>query len=289
MDRRRAGGAAEKRARKRPARRVASRRTDALVPPAVVPITCARPRKPIARWVAVGVLAARRPPPWVLKRMVRTPQPRWTLRRAHPGPATHRRRIGARALVRYEPGLEACARGARIHHAACFAPNPSHLQHTTHPRERSHLGSANESGSGFSPAPNASGPVGYHLWGGSYRVRLQALFVGIGSLAVPSTSMRPPSRAIRQSSEPATGPIRPTARGGSPTGERALVAARAYPISTVPTAMITPSGASVGSLQVLTGSPIRAAAFPSKNTLVLPSSTVPMFDGGFWNGPPDGT
>jgi hypothetical protein len=53
-----------------------------------------------------------------------------------------------------------------------------------------------------------------------------------------------------------------------------VTAAGRQPTTTDPGAITTPLGASVGSLQVFAGSPIRAAPAPSKKTLVLALSTL---------------
>src|SRR5215203_152195 len=52
--------------------------------------------------------------------------------------------------------------------------------------------------------------------------------------------------------------------------------------------MICPAGRSAGSLQVVAGSPARAAGLPPMKTVALPWRTVPRSAGGFWNGPPWG-
>src|SRR5256714_11478021 len=60
-------------------------------------------------------------------------------------------------------------------------------------------------------------------------------------------------------------------------------------ISTVAVvAWTTEVGAGAGSLQVLTGSPIRAAGLPSISAVALPCVIAPCFVGGTWTGPPAG-
>ena len=64
-------------------------------------------------------------------------------------------------------------------------------------------------------------------------------------------------------------------RGTPPTSPIAVVAGEpGQPMSTVPAAMITPLGASWGSLQVFAASPSRAACWLSNLTVALPASTV---------------
>src|ERR1700712_3057912 len=70
---------------------------------------------------------------------------------------------------------------------------------------------------------------------------------------------------------------------GAEVGEAA-----GHPISTVPDATMLPVGASAGSLQVVTGSPARAAAWPPIFTVAEPSFTVPWLAGGVWNDVPGG-
>src|SRR5262249_41649164 len=63
----------------------------------------------------------------------------------------------------------------------------------------------------------------------------------------------------------------------------------AHPMVTVPAPPTTlAASTSVGSLQVRTGSPRRAAALPLIGTPGDPPLTVPRFDGGRWNAVPGG-
>src|SRR2546427_7967413 len=80
-----------------------------------------------------------------------------------------------------------------------------------------------------------------------------------------------------------TGNAHPT-----PWNSLGTVVALFQPINTLPTAITVPTGRSVGSLQVLAGSPFRAAAFPLIFTVALPALIVPLFAGGFWNAVPGG-
>jgi hypothetical protein len=57
-----------------------------------------------------------------------------------------------------------------------------------------------------------------------------------------------------------------------------LQAATTFPIGAMPE----------GSLQVFAVSPLRAAGFLLMNTVALPATIAPLFDGGTWNGPPTG-
>src|SRR4051812_4575665 len=52
---------------------------------------------------------------------------------------------------------------------------------------------------------------------------------------------------------------------------------------------MVPWSLSVGSLQVVTGSPRRAMALSSANTVELPSETLPSFDGALANEPTGAT
>src|SRR5947207_15228054 len=60
------------------------------------------------------------------------------------------------------------------------------------------------------------------------------------------------------------------------------------PLITVLPPWTVPFGAGAGSLQVITGSPTRAAGLLLISTVALPLATVPELVGGTWNDPPGG-